>query len=173
MKLGFAKEAPSQSDRPDYRDDPAESFSSVAATIGARNLLVIIVTMPFVFIAVVLGAIAIFGPPDEESAQASATSVRSTAVAAAPVVSSVEIAESDEAATTSDALVLPIPAAVDSYSSAIVLPEGAATGAISLDGDRLALRVDSEEGSMIIIYDLANKSIIQTVPLGVAAQSDQ
>lgn len=123
--------------------------SGIGAVIGTRNLLIIIVTMPLVFIVVVAGIIMLFGSPrDKDSEQQTARSaVHSTPIEAADAA--LAIAASD--------------------GSAIVLPDGAAAGAISLDGDQLAVRIDSDEGAAIVIYDLTQSRVVQTVPLRRAA----
>ncbi|MHA7872215.1 MAG: hypothetical protein ACX939_07695, partial [Hyphococcus sp.] len=137
--------------------EAAPTASSVANMIGTRNLLIIIVTMPFVFLVVVMAIIAVFGRPAGDAAGDDRSAVISTPAAAAPT------------ADNAQRVVLPIPAAstdaADAVQGAIALPAGAEAGAISLDGDRLAVRIESEDGAMIVIYDLAQNAVVQTVPL--------
>ncbi len=134
--------------------EAAPSASSVASMIGTKNLLIIIVTMPFVFLVVVMAIIALFGGSDDAVEAASPGAVRSVAADAL-----------EEPAANAQRVVLPIPAATDGALSGITLPAGAEAGAISLDGDRLAVRVESEDGAMIVIYDLAQNVVVQTVPI--------
>jgi len=127
--------------------------SGIGAVIGTRNLLIIIVTMPLVFIVVVAGIIMLFGSPrDKDSKQQTARS----AVHSTPI-------EAGDAALAIAA------SAGSAANSVIVLPDGAAAGAISLDGDQLAVRIDSDEGAAIVIYDLTQSRVVQTVPLRRAA----
>lgn len=141
-----------EADRLDFAAAPAKG--SVAGRIGTKNLLIIIVTMPFVFLAVVMTIIGVFGRPGEEKIAAAPASVRSTPVDAL-----------EQPAGAGARATLPTPASMGDVSTAIVLPQGVSAGAISLDGDRLAVRVNGDSGAMIVIYDLASKSVIQTIPL--------
>ncbi len=138
--------------RPD-RDEPLElkkpsSFENIATAIGSRNLMIIIVTMPLVFLAVVTGIIAIFGGDDAE--------VASEAAAPAAVERLAEPAPAHGAAGAT---------AVSADPSAIGLAPGADVTAMSLDGDRLALRVDGPGGVSIVIYDLSAGAVVQTIPI--------
>jgi len=141
-------------------DVPRSGFSGFAASIGARNLMIIIVTMPLVFLMVVMGVIAVFGEANETRETAAPGAVRSTS-AAAP----------EAPAPPGQRTILPIPAAMDTKAQAIELPAGARAGAISLDGERLAVRVDAEDGAMIFIYDLTKNAVVQTVPLKAAEEN--
>jgi len=136
---------------------------SLASAIGARNLLIIIITMPFVFLVVVMTIIAVFGNPDKDRlAEDSATpgAVRSTPVATL-----------EEPALETRGVVLPVAAASTNDGSVIALPLGGEAGAIALDGDQLAVRVDGENGAMIVIYNLAEDRVVKTVPLVEASGS--
>ena len=154
MKMGMDENNRRENDPLEFRE-AAPAASSVAGMIGTKNLLIIIVTMPFVFLVVVMAIIAIFGNPGEEDATAAAES-------ASPVVETIAI---EEPTVESQRVVLPIPAATDDVMGAIALPAGAEAGAISLDGNRLAVRVESNDGAMIVIYDLAQNTVVQTVPI--------
>lgn len=137
--------------------EAAPAPSSIAGMIGTKNLLIIIVTMPFVFLMVVMAIIAVFGSPDEGEAAPTAGAVVSTPVASL-----------EQPAIEGSRVVLPLPAAAGDLSAAITLPEGAATSAMALDGDRLALRVDTDAGAMIVIYDLSTDQVVKTIPLVAA-----
>ena len=154
MKLGMNENNRRESDPLEFRE-AAPSASSVASMIGTKNLLIIIVTMPFVFLVVVMAIIAIFGSPDDDEVSVAVED-------AAPVVETIAI---EEPAVEGQRVVLPIPAATDDAAGAIALPEGAEAGAISLDGNRLAVRVESDAGAMIVIYDLSQNAVVQTVPI--------
>jgi len=147
-------------DAPEFRE-AAPGMGSIASMIGTKNLLIIIITMPFVFLVVVMAIIALFGRPGEETAAASGA-VRSTPVA-----------EVEEAAPAIEGqrVVLPTPAAASEVSPAIVLPEGAEAGALSLDGDRLAVRIDGPDGAQIVIYDLNTEEVVKTIPLTTAQEN--
>lgn len=153
MKQGMDENNRRESDPLEFRE-AAPAPSSVAGMIGTKNLLIIIVTMPFVFLVVVMAIIAIFGNPGEETSAA--------AEGTAPVVETIAI---EEPAADGQRVVLPIPAASDDAVGAIALPAGAEAGAISLDGNRLAVRVESDDGAMIVIYDLSQNTVVQTVPI--------
>lgn len=154
MKLGMDENNRRESDPLEFRE-AAPAPSSVAGMIGTKNLLIIIVTMPFVFLVVVMAIIAIFGNPGDDEVSAAAETTL-------PVVETIAI---EEPAAEGQRVVLPIPAAADDVTGVIALPAGAEAGAISLDGNRLAVRVESDDGAMIVIYDLAQNTVVQTVPI--------
>lgn len=156
MKVGTSYKDQREADPLEFRE-ATPTPSSIASKIGAKNLLIIIVTMPFVFLVVVMAIIAVFGRPGEEKA----ASVSPGAVRSTPVV---EL----NAPADGQRVVLPMPASAESLAKAIALPEGAKTGAMALDGNRLAIRVDSDEGAMIVIYDLEADEVVKTIPLTTA-----
>jgi hypothetical protein len=120
-------------------DRPAEPLSGVggiAHSIGARNLWIIILTMPAVFLAAVAAIIAIFGKPGDETAE----EIPAAVAEAAPAASEIPAVE------------------------AISVPAGAAPGAIALDGDRLAVRIDGPDGTVVVVYDLARGEVVARVP---------
>ena len=130
------------------------TFGDIARSIGSRNLMIIIVTMPLVFLAVVAGIISVFGGGDDETAVAAET--------AAPV--SVErLAEPAPLTTGASGATAATTIAAD--PSAIGLSAGSDVTAMSLDGDRLALRVDGPEGVSIVIYDLSAGTVVQRIPV--------
>ena len=53
---------------------------------------------------------------------------------------------------------------------ALTLPPGATIVETDLDGDRLALRLDTPEGPVVQILDLASGRLISTVAAGNTAQ---
>ena len=160
MKLGIDKDE-SEREPMEFRE-AAPTMGSVANMIGTKNLLIIIVTMPFVFLVVVMAIIAIFGSPDQRGEDALTASTPG-AVRSTPIASLEEPAANGR-------VVLPLPAAVGELGAAIALPEGAETGAMALDGDRLAMRVDTSDGAMIVIYDLSSDQVVKTISL--VAESD-
>ncbi len=141
------------------RDEPLalkkpSTFEDIATSIGSRNLMIIIITMPLVFLAVVSGIIAVFG--DDEAAE----------IAAAPAAVSVErLAEPAPTARATGAV------SISAQAGAIGIAPGADITAMSLDGDRLALRVDGPDGVSIVIYDIARGAVIQRIPV-TQAQSN-
>lgn len=159
MKLGMENKGSGDPrlDRGDRLEFPGASqsgFAAAASAIGTRNLLIIIITMPLVFLVVVMAIIGFLGDPDEARTAAAPGAVRSTPVAAAE--------GSDVAGRRA---VLPVPAAAEGSAPALALPAGAEIGAMALDGDRLALRVETAEGAMIVIYDLMDDAVVKTIPL--------
>ncbi|MBB5518324.1 hypothetical protein [Amphiplicatus metriothermophilus] len=123
---------------PDSRreDAPPSGALPIASVIGARNLLIIIITMPLFFLGAFLAALFIFGPKEaREAARADA----------------------------------PARAAFPEPRQPIALPAGARVSAMTLDGDRLALSVETEAGaSRVIIYDLAAGAVAAEIPLETA-----
>ncbi len=142
-------------------DGPADppphrtAVDDFAASIGVRNLMIIIVTMPLVFIVVVMAIIAVFGGDDEEPALAEAPAPveRGGAVRSSPADNLVEPAPGVPA-------VKPLRASVP---SGVALPAGAEAGAIALDGDRLAIRIDGPDGVTVVIYDVTTGERVQTI----------
>ena len=120
--------------------------------------MIIIITMPLVFLIVVMAIIGIFGKPKGGDDFAAAEEIQS-----APIVSL------EEPAAPSQSVVLPVPAAAAGDQPVISLPENSEVGAISLDGDRLAVRIDGEDGATIVIYDLRLDAVVKTIPVTAAA----
>jgi hypothetical protein len=134
--------------------EPLTGVSNFANRIGARNLLIIIVTMPLAFLIVVMGVIAVAGKPGKEEETVTAGAVRSTPAEYADVL--------EQPARQT---VLPAtPASLFAEDAApLVLPEGAKIGSMTLDGDRLAVRIDRQGGGEILIYDIARGGVIQRI----------
>lgn len=118
---------------------PAAGFGGLAQAIGTRNLWIIILTMPAVFLVIVAAIIAVFGKPGGQK----------TAAADAPAPAAVAAAAAEAPAHVPEA---------------ISVPAGAAPGAIALDGDRLAVRLDGPDGAVVVIYDLAKGEVVARVP---------
>ena len=123
--------------------------TSVAAKIGAKNLKIIIITMPFVFLIVVGAIIAVFGKPRSSKADDATVEI----AAAAPPAASAAFADIE-------------------YSLAgeggFNLPAGAEIKSMAIDGDRLAIHIDLENGAAIVIYDLQQDAVIKTIPIARA-----
>lgn len=159
MKMGNADRRPREADPLEFDVQPQAkpaNMGSVAMQIGTKNLLIIIVTMPFVFLVVVMSIIALFGDPKKHKT-----------ADAAPA------AALEQPAVAGQRVVLPMPASVAGAPGAIALPQGATAGALALDGDRLAVRVDTEGGAMIVIYDLKQGAVVETVPLVEAGSREE
>ena len=126
-------------------------MGSLAASIGVRNLWIIILAMPAVFLVVVAAIIAIFGKP------------KSDPKTELPPIEAVEL----EARPNSDASgEVSVEVTNPSVGTApITIPRDAAAGSIALDGDRLAIRVDGPAGVVIVVYDLAKGEVIARVPV--------
>ncbi len=117
---------------------PNTGIGGIAHSIGTRNLWLIILTMPAVFLVAVAAIIAIFGKPKKEE----------TAMAAP--------AEIEEASPVT---------ASSAGAAPIALSEGQSAGAIALDGDRLAVRVDGPDGVVVVIYDIVKGEEIARIPV--------
>jgi len=117
-------------------------LGGLAESIGARNLWIIILTMPAVFLVLVAAIIAVFGKPKP--------------------------AEPEEAAVVEEGVAADV--ATEALPEAIAVPVDAAPGAIALDGDRLAVRLDGPDGAVIVIYDIAKGEEVTRVPFTTAAE---
>lgn len=123
----------------------------LAQAIGTRNLLIIIVTMPLVFVLVVVATLSVFGRPGAGRERAAATTPVATL-------------EQPAARVT-------LPLAANAGAPApLILPRGGALGAMALDGDRLALRIDTPEGGQIVIYDVVRGVEIQRIEIAEAGK---
>lgn len=124
-------------------------FEDLATSIGSRNLMIIIVTMPLVFVAVVATIISVFGGDDS----ADATAIRSEP---APIEVLSEPAPVQRSAGVG---------ALSPTPAGIPLSTGAQVAAMALDGDRLAVRVEGPSGAEVVIYDLAAGQVVQRIPI--------
>lgn len=127
----------------------------LAQAIGTRNLLIIIITMPLVFLVVVLGTITIFGRPgaEREAAPEERVSIelnRDMETLAVPPSALQQAAAPSDIALSID----PAP---------LILPAGAGISSMAIDGDRLVLRVEDEGGGEIVIYDLKKGAPVQRI----------
>jgi hypothetical protein len=147
-------------------DDPGENHfanhaphdraeSAPAAPAPARAVMIGLVTMPAVFIVVVMGALALFGKP-------------AATEAAKPQIAAVET-------LAQPAGVPAIGASFAAARSKISAPRGITLGEdmrvadISLDGDRVALHVESPMGEEIVIYDYARGEVVAQAPIETAS----
>jgi hypothetical protein len=132
-------------------------FLAVAEALGARNLVIVIVTMPLVFAVVVIATLMIFGEPGDEATEPAR--VRSTA---ADTLEQPALAARPATPAT----------AVATDPAPLVVPAGGAIGAMALDGDRLALRIDLPEGGEVVVYDLSRGAVLQRIPVREARGKD-
>lgn len=148
------------------RDEVRRDFPGFAAPAAfspvrpapARALAVGIVTMPAVFILVVMVALALFGKP--------ASAPKADQIAAADV----DTLEQPAARTAA------LPTFVSAQSSpAVAIGEDRRITGISLDGDRVAMQVESPMGTEIVIFDFVEGRIIASTPIvtSSAAVDDQ
>ena len=153
-------------------DEPS-SFGSIADSIGTKSLMIAIVTMPLVFIVVVMGILAVFGKPGETPA-ATQSAVRSVAIDQ-PVSDSVSNGPSNQ-------LIEPALASIPGQSPSLapslgqaqsvggpipglLAPEDSDVKTMALDGNRLAVWYENDEGRAVIVYDLTTGAIIKTAPI--------
>jgi hypothetical protein len=113
----------------------------------ARALMVGLVTTPAVFIVVVLVALALFGKP-------------------APQAESVADSTLEQPAAPRPAT---RPAFAAAQGPAIELSEDTRVAAIALDGERIALHIESPAGQEIVVYDYAKARVIASAPIRTAA----
>lgn len=139
----------------DYRGRPfafaAPAALGAAEAPHARALAVSVITMPAVFVVVVLGALALFGKPAArtEASRADAAETLTQPArrpAAAPSLAS----------TTAQG------------AGAITLGEDSRVAGISLDGERIALHVETPSGAEIVLYDFAQGRVISSAPIVTA-----
>lgn len=143
------------------RARPAEAgaFTRIAEAIGTRNLYIIIAAMPVVFLIIVIAIVSALGQPGSKG-EKSAAGEGSVLSQPAETVSTLE---QPPAASTSEALAVVPTSAAAADPAPLVLPRGAHVGAMALDGDRLALRVEGENGGEIVIYDLTRGAVVQRI----------
>ncbi len=129
-----------QSEHPQAETPPAPNsgLGGLAHSIGTRNLWLIILTMPAVFLVAVAAIIAIFGKPKKDEAEL-----------ATPVVVE-DVADVN---------------AAPADMAGLALAPGEAAGAIALDGDRLAVRVSGPDGVVVVIYDIVKGEEIARIPI--------
>ena len=151
--LQAADEAPSGAGRAPHAAFAAPAAVGPIKPEPARAFAVGVVTMPAVFIVVVMGALAIFGKP--------ASGPGPEATAAKFDTLEQPASRSATAATLASAKSAP----------AIMLGEDRRVTGISLDGDRIAMHVESPIGSEIVVYDYANGRVVASAPI-VSAQID-
>lgn len=143
--LQAADEAPDDNDRRPRLGFAAPAAMPPVQPAPARALAVGVITMPAVFIVVVLGALALFGKPASEP----------RGDAAAPAIATLDQPASRPATSATFA----------SSRPAITLGEDRRVTSISLDGDRIALHVESPMGSEIVVYDYVGERIVASAPI--------
>ncbi len=121
---------------PENKEDHAAPDAGFGGLAHAIGTRIIILTMPAVFLVIVAAIIMVFGKPKGRAAD--------SAGADRPAV-----ADAEQEAPTG-----------------VVMPAGAAPGAIALDGDRLAVRLDGPDGVVVVVYDLEKGEVIARVPFG-------
>lgn len=125
---------PSDYDQQQPNDPPVSGMGGLAHAIGARNLKIAIVTMPLIFLVAIALIILIFGKKEEN----------------APAEESAAI---EELAAT--------PAA--DIAERVAISAGQTPGALALDGDRLAVRIDGPDGVEVVVYDLSKGEVIARI----------
>ncbi len=143
------------------RDDRREAMGfaspapmSAAEAAPARALAVGFVTMPAVFLVVVMGALAMFGRPAEKQA--------------AETAALHETLQQPASRAASD----PVLASAEKTAKGIGIGEDESIGAIALDGDRLAVQVEGPSGARIVIYDFVREETIASPALDVALSAE-
>lgn len=149
--LQAADETPNESKSRPHMGFAAPAAIAPAGPAPARALAVGVVTMPAVFIVVVMGSLALFGKP--------ASGPRAD-------VSDAAVATLEQPASRS--AVSPTFAS-SKAAPAITLGEDRRVTSISLDGDRVALHVESPMGSEIVVYDYVDERIVAATPIVSAA----
>lgn len=141
------------------RDDAAQPGvgAAIANAIGARNLMIIIITMPLVFLIVVMATLAIFGRPGGDTDGVDESQVVS---ASAPAT----LVQPDAAPPELTGVTPPSPAALTLDPAPLMLPAGADITSMALDANRLAVRVENKDGGgEIVVYDLASGAPVQRI----------
>lgn len=159
-------------DAADEAAAPPTAVHSFAEKIGSRNLMIAIVTMPFIFIGALALIIAIVGLPEEE-APASPDAFLDDAIGAAPVAAAPVAAAPEVATVEAPAEAVIRPPAPASSSAMPVPTRMIPPGGIALDGNSLAVRIERADGDVIVIYDLARGEVVNEVPLSELAGTTQ
>lgn len=135
---------------------PHDNPAPHAGPAPARAVMVGLVTMPAVFIVIVMGALALFGKP--------------VATNAAPTDRASQVARLEQPAGT-PALGASLASARSKKAAAagITLGEDMRIADISLDGDRVALHVESPMGQEIVIFDYARGEVVAAAPIETAS----
>ena len=147
----------------DAPEDSGRRYSGFAAPAAmtadrpapARALAVGVITMPAVFIVVVIAALALFGKPSNEPATGRSASELETLDQPASMAAT--------SATFASARSTP----------SIALGEDRRVTSIALDGDRIALHVESPLGSEILVYDYVAERVVASAPIVNASASDR
>lgn len=140
---------------------PVASGGSLAHAIGARNLMIIIITMPLVFLIVVMATIAVFGRPGaDRDASDAAGRVAATLAQPAP------------AAADDEGVVAPSLASLKVDPAPLILPPGADITTMALDGNHLALRIISKDGGEIVVYDLSTGAVLSRLAVKRQVETD-
>jgi hypothetical protein len=139
-------EAPGFAARP---ETPPTDFPVGAEPSSPRNLIIAIVTVPIVFVAVVILSVSVFGRPNAEAA----------ATAGSPVAAAIDrIEQPSRHARAAEA-------SFASSFEAIETPEDSRIASLALDGDHLAMLVESPAGAQVKIYDLSRGAMAAQVPI--------
>jgi hypothetical protein len=109
-------------------------MGGLAHAIGARNLKIAIVAMPIIFLVLIALIILIFGKRDTVAPVEAATVIEESGAVDAPLV-----------------------------AEHVALSTGQTPGALALDGDRLAVRIDGPDGVEVVVYDLAKGEVIARI----------
>jgi len=136
---------------------PSEEASDTvmaARSRPARALLVGVVTMPAVFVAVVVGAVTIFGAPAR--VEKTISSVQPT-----------PLAQPEPARSAAAELVFANAEMVGVNS--IMLKPGTEVRSIALDGDRIALEIDGPDGAGVKVFDYRAGREIAFAPIVTAS----
>jgi len=150
--------------------------TGLVQAIGTRNLLIVIVTMPLVFLIVVMATIAIFGNPDDRDEGAPVDAGKAETSPQAPrhasgAVASIERLEqpgNDRARLAKGAALSASAVSLDTFvadPAPIILPKNVKPTAIALDGDRIALHIEGPDGGAIVLYDAVNGRVLQQIAI--------
>ncbi|MEK7266400.1 MAG: hypothetical protein AAB227_09915 [Pseudomonadota bacterium] len=148
-----AEEAPENDARRPYQGFAAPAAAGPVKPEPARAFAVGVVTMPAVFIVVVMGALALFGKPASEPGPQAQTAA-------------IDTLDQPARGPATDATF-----ASSKSAPAISLGEDRRVRSISLDGDRVAMHVESPMGDEIVVYDFVSKRVVATAPI-VSASLD-
>ncbi|MEO1135162.1 MAG: hypothetical protein AAFW68_00965 [Pseudomonadota bacterium] len=140
-----------------------KSFGDIAASIGSRNLMIAIVTMPIFFLGLVAAIITLFGRPQTDGDTTATEPQMATEHAPGALMDQAKPDQTmpDPALTDQAPSMPPNPTEIPP----LAIAASQTPGAIALDGDRLAVRLDGPEGVVIVVYDLSQREIIARVPI--------
>ncbi|MEO0398605.1 MAG: hypothetical protein AAF224_04185 [Pseudomonadota bacterium] len=129
-------------------------------SVFVRNMLVATASVPFVFLLVLILATFVFGDPEEGGA----VGVQAQRAAAEAAYRQQAVERVAQAPVAEDGS--PVLASAQLEGFKIAVPVDGVAQSVGLDGERLAILVDGEDGQTVVIYHVAKGAVLATLPIG-------